>query len=323
MEQPSRRWRRHPLFISLVSLLAGGAIVLGLLPAFADVTPGQTPKIAFVARDDNPFDSLSIGPVAAHFGGIVVITGTNPPLGQPAEDALLNFEPDLVVVAGGPAAISEGVFDELEQLALTYGFNITRIYGGPGTGRGETAEALAALLDTYQVGQPLVANPSGQLVVGDFRATALYEGETRVDLRGLFNVRGSDEPATQSDASFWTDLPAGSTEVTIPPGQVGFITVDFTAASVCHGGVTGDWCQLQFLLDGSALGLTPAAGSSFKFDTFDASVGPDGWKSLATKRISGVLTEGTHEVIAQFSVNDDDLTFELDDYLMFVQVHLV
>jgi hypothetical protein len=314
MAQRTRRWRRHPLFISLVSLLAGGAIVLGLMPAFAGVTAGVTPKVAFVARDDVPFDSLAVGPVAAHFGGIVVITGTHAPLHQSARDALLAFDPDLVVVAGGEAAIGGDVYAQLLTLAAAEGWDLTRVFG---ESRNETAEALAGLLATYEVGQQLVAGPNP--VPGNFDVGGqLREQGTEVDLRGMFNFSTHYQEHIQNDATMWTDLPSTTLGLVIPPGQSGYIRVDFSGESVCSGSPPpDDWCQLRILLDGEE--LEPAISDDFAFD----SGGTEGWKSLATSRVSGLLSAGSYEVQVQFSVTDNSLTFRLDDYITFAEVHLI
>ena len=133
-----RRWRLPAVL--LVAVLLVGA----LLPALASIVPDDrtVPRIAVVARGDNPIDALSSAPIAGATGGIVVLTVPSE-LTQPAADALEAFAPDVVILAGGTAALSEQVHDQVNALG---DWEVRRVSGAD---RYLTAGALATVLSGY------------------------------------------------------------------------------------------------------------------------------------------------------------------------------
>jgi hypothetical protein len=133
-----RRWRL-PAALLVVALLVGA-----LLPALANIVPDDrtVPRIAVVARGDNPIDALSSAPIAGATGGIVVLT-VPAELTQPAADALKAFAPDVVILAGGTAALSEQV---RAQVAALGSWEVRRVSGAD---RYLTAGALATVLADY------------------------------------------------------------------------------------------------------------------------------------------------------------------------------
>ena len=133
-----RRWR-VPVVVLVVVLLVGA-----LLPALASIVPDDrtVPRIAVVARGDNPIDALSSAPIAGATGGIVVLT-VPAELTQPAADALKAFAPDVVILAGGTAALSEQVRAQVTALGS---WEVRRVSG---TDRYLTAAALATVLAEY------------------------------------------------------------------------------------------------------------------------------------------------------------------------------
>lgn len=91
-------------------------------------------------------------------GGIVVITSPTS-LSDDARQALVDFGPDLVIIAGGTAAISQ----ETEQAIDDAGdWTVDRAFG---TGRDATAAEVSKVLAERGIGRPLVTG-SGE-VVGD------------------------------------------------------------------------------------------------------------------------------------------------------------
>jgi hypothetical protein len=100
----------------------------------------------FLARDDDPTDAAVAGPVAAQLGGVVLLTPTGG-LGTDAEQGIVSFLPDLVVLVGGTTALSEQVRADAEALLdppneeLSYA--VLRVGG---VDRRETARLLADLL---------------------------------------------------------------------------------------------------------------------------------------------------------------------------------
>jgi hypothetical protein len=153
----ARRWAAAGAAAALV-------LVALLAPHDADAqgtaTPAPLPRLAFLARADNPIDALGAGAVAGALGAPVLLTGSSA-LDAFAADALRSFHPDLVILAGGTAALSETVARDVEAL----GFPVRRVSGA---GRTETAAAVAALLAELGVDRPMVA---GALVEGDAALT--------------------------------------------------------------------------------------------------------------------------------------------------------
>ena len=153
----------RPFTRSLVTFVAGGALVAGVGVALAaplpdPPAPHPLPRIAFVARNDLPFDSLAAGPVAAMLGAPIFITSPQLPLSDAARFGLLEFGPEVVIIAGGPAAISADVENAIRD---TCGCGVAR---AEGVGRDETANAIADVKMLYGIGRPLV---TGAQVEGD------------------------------------------------------------------------------------------------------------------------------------------------------------
>jgi hypothetical protein len=141
------------LSLALTLALLGSGLI-----AQADPVPDadEYPRVAFVARNDVPFDSLAVGPVAGALGGIVVITAPTA-LAPAAEGALVAFNPDVVVIAGGTAAVSQAVENAIDAAGPW------QVERKSGANRDETAAELATLLDDYGVGRPALTG-AGQVV---------------------------------------------------------------------------------------------------------------------------------------------------------------
>ncbi|HEX9890071.1 MAG TPA: cell wall-binding repeat-containing protein [Nitriliruptorales bacterium] len=141
--------RRSWVAATLVALLALGATAATVLARSA-----APPSIVVLARADNPVDALAASTVAAQLGGVVLLTFPAE-LGAAARDGILAADPDLVILAGGEAALMPKVQTDVEAL----GYDTRRVAG---EGRTETAAALAALLDEYDAGFVRVRDPGGR-----------------------------------------------------------------------------------------------------------------------------------------------------------------
>lgn len=125
--------------------LFGGSAVLGgaLLRAATYRKPGTTTiktaagsgKVVFLARNDVPFDAQTAAAIAGKAGVPVLLTDPNQ-LPTSTANELKKLNPSLVIIVGGPAAISTTVETQVQAL----GFPTQRVYGG---NRDETAVALA------------------------------------------------------------------------------------------------------------------------------------------------------------------------------------
>jgi hypothetical protein len=129
--------RRPSRLVAVVTLLA--ALLVGAQVLQAVAAP-PAPRVAFLARADNPVDALAAGAVAAQVGGVVLLT-TTARLEAPAAAGLASYKPDLVILAGGTAALSEQVEADLTALGYTH----ERVGG---TTRLETAQLLSERLAT-------------------------------------------------------------------------------------------------------------------------------------------------------------------------------
>lgn len=166
---------RHRLRWSVGTLAAGAAMAALLVPASADELPPPAPdpfeRVAFVARNDVAVDALAAGPIAGALGAPIFVAATDPPLNEFAAQGLTDFAPDLVIIAGGPAAISPAVEDEVEAAC---GCTAQR---AAGAGRDETAKEIADLIDEFGFGRPLLTSTGSGQVVGD----AFLGGKLTVD----------------------------------------------------------------------------------------------------------------------------------------------
>jgi hypothetical protein len=139
----------HSAALGLSDELAALRADVGALTAFLRGVEGP-PSAVFLARSDIPVDALGAGAQAAPLGAPVLVT---PPhvLDRDTAAALADLSPRLVVVAGGPAAISQGVLDEVA--ALLPGAEIRRVAGPTRTA---TAAALARLPAELPYGRPVL-----------------------------------------------------------------------------------------------------------------------------------------------------------------------
>lgn len=141
---------RRPWLWLATGVLVAALAMSTLLPAIAAApSPDPLPEIAFVARNDVPFDALSVGPVAGALGAVTIITPSSA-LSQDAEDGLRDFTPDRVYIVGGEAAISSSTEQEIDDAG---GWDVIRIAG---SNRDDTARQLAELPQTLGYGRPVV-----------------------------------------------------------------------------------------------------------------------------------------------------------------------
>lgn len=164
--------RSRPLFLA-------GLIAVILLAGATTVVRAQTtapPRIAFLARADNPVDALGASAVAAQLGGVVLLTGADS-LDPAAGDGLDAFAPDLVILAGGVGALSEQVAQDVEAL----GYDTRRVAG---QGRTATAAALAGLLGEFEPAFLLRNATAARAEVADV-ADVAQEATTAGRLAGL------------------------------------------------------------------------------------------------------------------------------------------
>ena len=160
---------RRTLFtaLSVIALLATGLVAGYAAGGTGTVDP--PPRIAFLANGINPADALAAGGIAGQLGAPLFTTRPDA-LEQAASDGLEDYEPDLLIVLGGPVAIAQPVMDAAAAAAgLTV---VTDADARPdegairvaGNDRYLTAAAVASLLSDYDVAYlPVDATALGAL----------------------------------------------------------------------------------------------------------------------------------------------------------------
>jgi hypothetical protein len=133
--------------LPLVAGIAAGLVAGGLTTAIAinGETIDPPPRIAFVARSDNPADALAAGPVAGQLGAPLFVTPTGT-LVDAAKAGLIAYAPELVIITGGFAAISAETEAAIEA---AIGLPDDKVVRARGDDRHETAVAIVNLLAAY------------------------------------------------------------------------------------------------------------------------------------------------------------------------------
>lgn len=147
-------------------LLAAVAVVIA--GAVAVSAQSTAPRIAVLARSDNPVDALAASAIAAQFGGAVYLTPTAA-LDPEARAGLVEFAPELVIIAGGPVAISPEVEAAVKAIPLP-----TRRVAGET--RISTARALNQLLSEFDAVFPLASDVDAVVAALTSRVAALETG---------------------------------------------------------------------------------------------------------------------------------------------------
>ncbi len=149
-----------------------GALVLPAVAApLSAPAPDPYPRIAFVARNDNPFDALGVGAIAGAVGGVIAITAPGA-LSVPAATVLTEFDPDLVIIAGGVGAVSQQVEDDVDALGE---WDVERAAGNT---RDETAREVARIIDRHGLARPAMLSTASGQNVGDLYLGGHLEAES-------------------------------------------------------------------------------------------------------------------------------------------------
>lgn len=167
--------------IGALSLLATG-VVAGLA-AGGTGTVEPPPRIAFLANGRVPADALAAGPVAGRLGAPLFTTEAER-LVTDAQQGIEAFAPELVIVMGGPVAISDAVVSRLADVTALpvldddqVGDGVDGIVRVAGGDRFATAAAVAALVDVLRPGfLPVDATALGALAAD--RATTAGDADT-------------------------------------------------------------------------------------------------------------------------------------------------
>ena len=164
----------HMRLMSRTTITAAAVGVVALVgPAIAaplsSPAPDPYPRVAFVSRNDVPWDALTVGPIAGALGGVIAITSPSS-LSADAATILTEYDPDLVIIVGGESSVQPAVVGQIAELG---DWDIDR---AAGAGRDQTAREIGRLIDKYGLARPaMLSTASGQNVGdlflgGDFQA---------------------------------------------------------------------------------------------------------------------------------------------------------
>lgn len=139
--------------LAAIAMIAVG--VVGALAVGGTGTVDPPPKIAFLANGINPADAVAAGSIAGQLGAPVYTTRPDT-LEPAARTGLVTYDPELIIVLGGPVAITDSV---LAALSTATGLSIVPPTGTtpPGEGivraagetRFDTAAEVAKLVSAY------------------------------------------------------------------------------------------------------------------------------------------------------------------------------
>ena len=139
---------RHTFTATIVVALLA---IAGVTAAIAADPP--PPRIVFVANGRVPADALAAGPTAGQLGAPIYTTEQDS-LPQATSDALDAYNPQLVIVLGGPVAISDNVVNAIAAVTGLPTVDPTPppssgVVRAAGADRFATAAAIGDLLGDY------------------------------------------------------------------------------------------------------------------------------------------------------------------------------
>jgi hypothetical protein len=254
--------RRTRTFIAtaLVLVLTALGITAAIAAGTGTVTP--PPRTAFVARGDDPADALAIGPIAGR-AGAPVFTTVPDVLVPEAQAALVAYAPDLVIIAGGTAAISNGVEAAIEAAT---GLPAGDVIRAAGANRFDTAAKAADLIAAYNPAfLPVEATATDSDLLDGLDSTAFV---TTSDVAGLIPVAVVNiDAAGVLDASSHR-APVAATPVVTKSG-VGIYDVDLPGVGFRFDSDAAT-CTLNSGSTPGDLAINSIGGNDLRVFTFNA-----------------------------------------------------
>ncbi len=163
--------------ILVTTTAAAAAVVLvGSTVAIAasDVTPDMPPRMAFVARGDgaNFADALAIGSIAGQLGAPVLTTHRDF-LTEDTAAALVDLAPELVIIAGGPNAVTAEVEAAIEEATGLADDKVVRVQGDDRYG---TAAAMADVFEDLGINPAFLPADGKAATAGSADNAAMLDG---------------------------------------------------------------------------------------------------------------------------------------------------
>ncbi len=182
---------RHTFTATIVVALLA---IAGVTAAIAADPP--PPRIAFVANGRVPADALAAGPTAGQLGAPIYTTEQDS-LPQATSDALDAYNPQLVIVLGGPVAISDNVVNAIAAVTGLPTVDPTPppssgVVRAAGADRFATAAAIGDLLGDYNPAA-LPADAQGR------RQPISLDGKDSTAFQPAGDYLGATDTAADSD----------------------------------------------------------------------------------------------------------------------------
>ena len=131
--------------LTVTAAAAVAVLLSSMIVAYAAGGTGTVvppPRVALVAHGVNPADALAAGPIASQIGAPIFTTSPNG-LSDGAEDGLVAYAPEIVIVVGGAGALPDAILDEIRAATGLVGDDVRRVFGDD---RYKTAQALSTML---------------------------------------------------------------------------------------------------------------------------------------------------------------------------------
>ena len=131
--------------LTVTAAAAVAVLLSSMIVAYAAGGTGTVappPRVALVAHGVNPADALAAGPIASQIGAPIFTTSPNG-LSDGAEDGLVAYAPEIVIVVGGAGALPDAILDEIRDATGLVGDDVRRVFGDD---RYKTAQALSTML---------------------------------------------------------------------------------------------------------------------------------------------------------------------------------
>lgn len=349
--------RRTAPTLKARALLPSVALVVGMLLALvtsgvgrpAGPRPGQeiasesstassttssttsSPRLAFVTRGDDLVDAPAVTGVAGQLDAVVVLSATAR-LSPEAREALDQFDPDLVVLVGGPSALAPQVERDVEALGLA----TERVAG---TSRFATAQQLVAFLETQRgaavaeradeaasepVAAPEAVVPSPAAAADAADPARVVEGEVRLlpAASAAVSSVGGIGAETQTLATLTFEVPDtcgdGSTQHDLRIEATYFVQNDAASDAPGAAGDTGLY-RAAVDLDGGA--IRPGSGGVQVTDVEvreGAAYADAGYESVAHDLVVAGVGPGQHRALLLAEALDADFLMRTGEITLVV-----
>jgi hypothetical protein len=151
-------------------------------------------------------------------------------------------------------------------------------------------------------------------LAGIASAQVLSSGTSQISMQNV-----GQNQATGTSSTNWVDIPAASTDVSLPHSGSLLVNARFTAESSCTGAVAGN-CYVRILARQGAieLQLNPIDDLA-SFDGDEAGAGNDGIESHAIERSRRLVGSGGWTIVVQRRVSAATTFFVVDDWHLAVE----